>query len=86
MICKECGQEKPNNGHGYNPNCGCPGCQYLHNAERAYETFGPVPVIGTFEAIEGDFGRDCDKPESPIRRMMSDGRWWPYFGVRPRME
>ena len=69
--------------HPYNPNCGCPGCQFLWAAEQAYRKFGPPPVIDMFEPTYGDVGRDCDHPMSRYRTWLGDN-WWPYFLVCPR--
>ena len=57
-------------------NCQCPGCQYLWAAEQAFKKFGPPPVIGTFEPIEGDVARDSDTPTAPHRMWTKNG-WWP---------
>lgn len=70
--------------HPYNPNCGCPGCQFILNAEECYRKFGPPPVIGTFIPTVGDVGRDYDGPTAMYRTWMSDYRWFPYFEVVPR--
>lgn len=69
-------------GHDYNPNCGCPGCQFIWAAMEAFKR-GLAPVIGTFEPIEGDMARDCDRPDSMLRTWVS-GRWWPYFEIQPQ--
>ena len=71
--------------HVYNPDCGCPGCQFMWAAEETYRKHGSAPVIGTFEPRVGDVGRDCDASMSPLRVMTADGRWHPYFEVLPRM-
>jgi len=69
--------------HPYIRNCGCPGCQFLWAAEMCEAINGPPPIIGTFEPISGDVGRDYDGPNSPFRAFIG-GRWWPYFEVMPR--
>lgn len=70
--------------HPYNPNCSCPGCQFIWAGMEAFRKFGPPPVIGTFEPNVGDIARDCDRPNAQYRSYTSDGRWWPYFEVVPR--
>ena len=44
--------------HPYNPNCGCPGCQFLWAAEETYRRLGPPLKIGEFKPDQGDFAED----------------------------
>ena len=69
--------------HDYNPNCGCPGCQYLWAAEKMLEKFGPPPIIGTFEPTHGDIGRDLDHPLAVYRTWMGS-YWWPLYEIVPK--
>ena len=50
--------------HPYNPNCGCPGYQFIYNGLECFRKNGPPPVIDTFEPTIGDIGRDYDGPAS----------------------
>lgn len=70
-------------GHDYSPTCGCPGCQFIWAGLQAYEKFGPPPVIGTFNPMTGDVGRDIDDPLSQYRTWLGD-RWHPSYEVAPK--
>ena len=45
---------------------------------------GPAPVIGTFEPIKGDMGRDGDWPLAQIRMFDDKSGWLPSFDLVPR--
>lgn len=69
--------------HDYNPNCGCPGCQFIWAGEQCFRKFGLPPIIGTFEPTHGDIGRDCDIPMAQYRTWTGEG-WWPSYLVVPK--
>jgi hypothetical protein len=62
--------------HAYSRTCNCPGCSFQFNAELAYAKFGPPPVIGSFEPMNGDIGRDSEDAASQ-HRIWTGESWWP---------
>lgn len=68
-------------GHGLR--CGCPGCSFMWAGHQAFLKFGAPPVIGTFEPVRGDYGRDYDGPTAQYRTWLGD-RWHPYYEVVPK--
>ncbi len=61
--------------HKYNPNCGCPGCQFLWAAEETGRKCGPPLKIGEFTPVMGDFAEDPRYPRF-FRTWTGDG-WYP---------
>lgn len=64
-------------GHAYNPDCGCPGCQFLWAAEVAYSQIGPPLKIGAFTPALGDYAEDPRYPG--FFRTWAGGGWYPRF-------
>lgn len=61
--------------HAYNPNCGCPGCQFLLGAENVYHRCGPPLKIGEFTPIAADVAEDPRYPG--FFRQWTGDRWYP---------
>lgn len=61
--------------HAYNPNCGCPGCQFMWAAEEVRRKCGPPLKIGEFTPTSGDFAEDPRYPGF-FRTWTGDG-WQP---------
>ena len=72
----------PMRDHGYNPNCSCPGCQFLWASIEQFKASGPPPVIGTFMPSVGDVGRDCDAPLAQYRTWTGE-EWLPSYRLFP---
>ena len=62
--------------HKYNPDCGCPGCQFMWAAGESLNKNGPPPLIGTFKPNNGDMALDA---RFGIYRTWTGEYWHPQY-------